>query len=248
MNDDTLILYYYNDGLSEREREEVGAALERDKTLAGRYDALCRELDGVVDDTLTPASARAVNRWRASIDRVARPERSEARRGGAPFHIPSFAWGAAITAALVIGVGIGVFISGEQNSAMVDGALTAADTGEYPPGAERAAPDAFSRGLRVHLRESRRYIDGLATSADVERALLIMDIIEQNRLFERAADQNQAPELARVLRAFEPVLLRLAADDIAPEDAESLRAQLAFELNVMLTKLERGVSDESQSI
>ena len=50
-----------------------------------------------------------------------------------------------------------------------------------------------------------------------------------------------------MLRAFEPILLRLAADDIAPEDAEALRAQLAFELNVMLTKLSRKPSKETQT-
>jgi hypothetical protein len=50
-----------------------------------------------------------------------------------------------------------------------------------------------------------------------------------------------------VLRAFEPILLRLAATDIAPEDAEALRAQLAFELKIMLTKLERGSSKETHT-
>ena len=247
MNDDTLTLYYYNDGLSERERKEVGAALERDKTLARRYDALCRELDGLTDDAVTPAPARVVERWHASIDRAARPERTQSRAGGMPFHIPSFVWGTAITAALVIGIGIGVLISADRDSATEDGIFTA-DTGEYPPDVARAAPGAFSRGLRVHLRESQRDIDGLVSSAGVDRVLLIMNIIEQNRLFEQAADQNDSSELARVLRAFEPILLQLAADDVAPEDAESLRAQLAFELNVMLTKLERDVSEGSQSI
>jgi DNA-binding FadR family transcriptional regulator len=59
--------------------------------------------------------------------------------------------------------------------------------------------------------------------------------------------QNDSQNLARVLRAFEPILLRLAADDIAPEDAEALRAQLAFELDVMLTKLSRGSSNKTQT-
>ena len=74
-----------------------------------------------------------------------------------------------------------------------------------------------------------------------------MHIIDQNRLFERAAEQNDSQKLARVLRAFEPVLLQLAAEDLAPEDAEALRAQLAFELNVMLTKLSRDTSKETHS-
>jgi hypothetical protein len=64
-------------------------------------------------------------------------------------------------------------------------------------------------------------------------------------MFESIADQNSAPNLARVLRAFEPILLRLASEDIAPTDAEALRMQLSFELNAMLTKLARDSSKET---
>jgi hypothetical protein len=79
--------------------------------------------------------------------------------------------------------------------------------------------------------------------AQRERAVLIMQMIQQNRMFERAAEQNDSADLARVLRAFEFVLVRLAADDITAEDAEALQSQLAFELDVMLTKLRRNASD-----
>ena len=67
------------------------------------------------------------------------------------------------------------------------------------------------------------------------------------RLFEQAAVNNDAQDLARVLRAFEPILLQLAADDVTPEKAEYLRAQLAFELNVMLTKLSHASSNKEQT-
>ena len=75
-----------------------------------------------------------------------------------------------------------------------------------------------------------------------------MQIINQNRLFERAAEQNDADDLARVLRAFEPVLVRLAEEDLSDADAEALRAKLAFELNVMLTKLSRDASNETDTV
>ena len=68
--------------------------------------------------------------------------------------------------------------------------------------------------------------------------MLVLHIIEQNRLFETPLPTTTAPKLARVLRAFEPILLQLAAEDLEPADAEALLSQLAFELNVMLTKLE----------
>ena len=50
-----------------------------------------------------------------------------------------------------------------------------------------------------------------------------------------------------MLRAFERILLQLAADDVTPAKAEYLRAQLAFELNVMLTKLSHASSNEEQT-
>ena len=50
-----------------------------------------------------------------------------------------------------------------------------------------------------------------------------------------------------MLRAFEPILLKLASDDITPLEAEALRAQLTFELNVVLTKISRGSSNKTQT-
>ena len=99
----------------------------------------------------------------------------------------------------------------------------------------------------MYLRDAQDELATLSADAGTDRTLLILQIIEQNRLFERAAEQHDSQSLARVLRAFEPILLRLAADDIAPEDAEALRSQLAFELKVMLTKLSRDTSNESLS-
>jgi hypothetical protein len=105
----------------------------------------------------------------------------------------------------------------------------------------------FSRVLQVHLRDTQQDIATIPGSSAEERALLALQIVQQNRLFVQAAEHNNADSLARVLRAFEPILLRLAATDIAPEDAEALRAQLAFELKIMLTKLERGSSKETHT-
>ncbi len=77
--------------------------------------------------------------------------------------------------------------------------------------------------------------------------LLTNDTRPPKVVVETVAERNDAPELARVLRAFEPILLQLAATDVAPEDAEALRAKLAFELNVMLTKLARVSSNETHT-
>ncbi len=77
---------------------------------------------------------------------------------------------------------------------------------------------------------------------------MIIGIIEQTRLFERAAEQNNEHSVARVLRAFELVLIRIAAEDTSTEDVEALREKLMFELSIMLTKLSQDTSEAQQTI
>jgi len=200
---------------------------------------LCDELDLA---KVIPAPQDMQRRWHDSIDRAAQREYLKRPEPASPFNFISFFWGAAVTAAIVAGIGIGVFFSGEpttipSNSYIVQDASTV----------NTIAPGAFTRGLQVHLRDTQQNIASMPIDTAENRTLLVLQIIQQNRVFERAADQHNSQGLARVLRAFEPILLRLAADDIAPEDAEALRRQLAFELKVMLTKLERDTSNDLQS-
>ena len=240
MNDDTLTLYYYKDGLSESERQRVANALATDASVAKRYQALCGDLEGLVDADIGTPPADMVQRWHDGLDRAAGIETQTAPRRAV--HSWSFLLGVAVTAALAIGVGIGVIISGnEQTVAPVMEELIAGSP-------DTRGSSAFIRGLQVHLRESEQGLSTLPANTESDRALLILNIIEQNRMFERAAEQNESESLARVLRAFELVLVRLAADDITPEEAEELRAKLLFEFNVVLTKLTRNTSDEPQSI
>jgi len=243
MNDDTLILYYYNDGLSDRERREVESAMNADAAIAAQYKELCRQMGALKEPDDEAAPVHTVQRWHDSIDRAATQERVSQKRPARHFNPLSFVWGAAVTAALAIGIGIGVTLTGGNSNApapMFEAASTA-------PTAATAVPAAFTRSVKMHLQDTQQGLDGLSLDASAERIMLILQIIDQNRLFERAAEQNNSQSLARVLRAFEPVLLRLAAENIAPEDAEALRAQLAFELNVMLTKLSPKPSKDTQS-
>ncbi len=238
MNDDTLTLYYYNDGLSDEERREVETALRDDAALAARYRVLRRRLETWSDETVTPAPEHAVARWHDSIERAATMSRQRSDSRDRPVHFWSFFWGAAVTAAMAAGIGIGIMLAKD------DPAPTIVVTTE--PGTT-GTPAAFARGLRVHLEDSQDSITTLDSDDPAERMMLILEIIEQNRAFERAASRNNSDDLARVLRAFEPVLVRLAAEDISPEEADALRAQLAFELEVMLTKLARDTSKDTQT-
>ncbi len=183
--------------------------------------------------------AHVVEQWHNAIDEAAALERGRQQHPRQSWHPGSFFWGVAVTAALAIGIGIGFVLSGDNRVPTAVPVIV-----NVEPNVD-TTPAAFTRGLAVHLRDSRQRIASLDDSSD--STMLLMQIIEQNRRFEVAAKHNNAPKLARVLRAFEPILLQLAADDIAPESAEALRAQLAFELNVMLTKLARETSDESHT-
>lgn len=237
MNDDTLTLYYYNDGLTREERQQIANLLATDQNIAKRYQALCQQLDRLSEPAITAPPSDMVERWHDSLNRAVRAEAVVAKKP--VLHTWSFIWGAAITAALAIGIGIGVFISGDSPS------LPA--TSDHLV-ASNPNSNAFVRGLQVHLRESEQGLSATPLSATADRTLLIMNIIEQNRRYEKVAEQNDSQSLARVLRAFDLVLVQLAAEDITPEEAEELQAKLLFELNVMLTKLSRDTSDESLSI
>lgn len=231
MNEDTLILYYYDDGLSDREKQQIAAALETDPKLAAQYAALCRDLDMIADPDDVDVPSHVMQRMHDSIDRVARPVLLDAPAAPRSFNPLSFIWGAAVTAALAIGIGIGIGVYFTEETVPV----------------QQGHTNPFVRGMQVYLQDARDDITAMPVNGTDDRAQLIMHIVEQNRLFERAAAQNQSADLARVLRAFEPILLKLASEDITPLEAEALRAQLTFELSVVLTKLSRDSSNETQT-
>jgi hypothetical protein len=243
MNDDTLILYYYNDGLTDRERRQVESAINTDARVAEQYEALCRQLDDMDEPDVQAVPPHTLQRWHDSIDRAAQQGRISQQKPSKPFNLFSIAWGAAVTAALAIGIGIGMYFSGGATST----SIPVVEVANLDPSGNTAVPVAFTRGVIMYLQDTKQELAAMPVDTVADRTMLILQIIEQNRLFERAAEQNNSQSLARVLRAFEPILMRLAADDIAPQDAEALRAQLAFELNVMLTKLSRNTSNETVS-
>ncbi|MCZ6617699.1 MAG: hypothetical protein O7E57_06160 [Gammaproteobacteria bacterium] len=245
INEETLTFYYYGDGLTAGERHEVAAALREDAELAARYTRLEQQLEQWRQPDTHRAPALLVQRWHDGIDEAAGADRVTAndKTNTTPFHFLSFAWGSAAMAVLALAIGIGVYFSGDKTD--VDGTNVDELLVSVPVIHE---PDPFKRGLKLHLQESQRHLVSLPGEAAENRILLVMRIIDQNRMFERAAKRNNSPRLARVLRAFEPVLTRLATENISSNDAAALRAQLTFELNVVLTKLAEDTSDETHSI
>ncbi len=52
ITDDTLMLYFYADGLSETEHQAVRQKLEQSAQLRERYASLCQEMQGLADMAL----------------------------------------------------------------------------------------------------------------------------------------------------------------------------------------------------
>lgn len=207
-------------------------------TMNDNNDELDRQLVAAHKADTHRAPAHLKQQWHDAIDQAAALDRGRAEEPKPGWHPSSFFWGMAVSAALAVGVAIG-FLAGDGNLDSTP-PMVVENTAQ-----SNVIPAAFTRGLQHHFRNSQEQLAGINGSED--SVMLVLRLVEQNRLFETAAEQNNAPQLARVLRAFEPILLQLAATDIAPEDAKALRAQLSFELNVMLTKLAKESSDETHS-
>lgn len=185
------------------------------------------------------APAHLKQQWHDAIDDAAALERGRTPTRNTGWHPGSFFWGVAVTAALAVGIGIGYFASDEQNNRPGQELATVASV---EPG---GVPSPLYRGMQAYLRESGRYLAGVGYGAGEQE--LVLQILEQNRLFEIAAEQSGSAELARILRAFEPVLVQLAVADLTHDEAEALRARLEFQMKAMLTKLATDPSDETHT-
>lgn len=238
MNDDTLLLYYYKDGLTRAERRDVTEALAGDPAIATRYSALTAQLESLREESAPPLAQDLKQRLHATIDRAAGAGHRAESRPKTTLHFVSFLLGTAITAALVLGVGIGVWLSNGDGADAVPPVIADAVPADGGP---------FERGLKVYFRQSKLGLETFPAENADQRAAIVATLIAQNNLYAHLAERNDSPELARVLRAFDPILRKLAAEDITPDEAAALRAKLEFEINVMLTRLMQESSKATDS-
>ena len=63
ISDDTLTLYFYDDGLTSEEKRVVEAALGADPLLAARYAVLCRQFQQWREPDTPPAPEHLHHRW-----------------------------------------------------------------------------------------------------------------------------------------------------------------------------------------
>ena len=236
ITDDDLLLYYYRDGLDADERARIGAALSEQPELAQRLHRLVAKLDTAAAIPEVPVPAHTERRWLDALQRAAQSDVTRTTRQERRF-FTNVRWQAAAATIAILALVFTIELA--MRSAPGPAAEHATAT------TESDAASAYERGLRWHLASTEQRLARLDSTQPDERALLIESIIAQNRLYALAAERAGEPELARVLRAFTPVLESLEED--GAESAASSVAQLSFELRVMQARL-RAVPNETTTL
>jgi hypothetical protein len=228
ITDDDLLLYYYRE-LDAAERARIGAALTEQPELARRLHALVSRLDAAAAMPEVPVPARTQQRWRDALDHAARETRAAPVK---PRFFTQPRWQVAAAAVAVVALSLTV------QKAMQPPPHLAADNGVTAPAPSANSggdPSAYEHGLKWHLASTERRLASLGDATPEERARLVEAIIGQNRIYALAAERAGEPQLARVLRAFTPILESVA--DKRGESTASSVAQLNFELRVMQARL-----------
>jgi hypothetical protein len=237
ITDSDLLLYYYRDGLDEAERARIGTELSEQPELAQRLQALVARLDAAAALPEVPVPPLTLRRWEVALERAAQNDGV-----GNVTRVPqarrrlNLRWPAVAAAATVAVVALLLYRNQTAEVPVPQDIQAAAEPGDA---------SAYERGLKVHLASTERQLAGLDSATPEERARLIETITAQNRIYALAAERAGEPQLARVLRAFTPVLESLTHDG---GDSSASIAQLSFELRVMQGRLSAGSDTPSTSL
>lgn len=226
IREEDLLLYHYGEGLDTVQRAQIAAQLRDDPALTQRLRQLLADLEAVSSQSQVAAPAATRARWSAHLQAAAASETRRRRKRpiwGAP------RWGLVLATLAALGVGIRIGSDLPMAPTMPEAIPLAAT--------DLSASGSFERGLRLHLAQTERLLVGLDNSDAATRANLLGEVIEQNRLFARAAEAAKEDRLARVLRSFDALLMEMASESTDTAALQSNSDRLGFELAVMQTKL-----------
>jgi len=230
ISDEDLMLYHYRE-LGADERARIGAALASQPELAQRLHKLVARLDAVSTTAEVPVPLEVQARWQAAL---AGAVRGEQRTAPARARFTNTRWIAAAAGIAMVALAV-TFVAMQPKTQLADNDARQPGARQAQPAESAAAGTAYENGLKFHLASTERQIAALGDATPEERQRLIETIIGQNRLYALAAERAGEPQLARVLRAFTPIL-----DDLAHGRGETTAAnvaQLSFELRVMQARL-----------
>ena len=131
-------------------------------------------------DDIHKAPSHIVQQWHDAIDEAAALERGHNSEPRSGWHPGSFFWGMAVSAALALGLALSFLLSDEAVEPVVP-LIAGTDI------QANLIPAAFTRGLQVHLRDSRQQLANMENADDT--TMLVLSIIGQNRLFEAVAER-----------------------------------------------------------
>lgn len=233
ISDDDLILYYYRDGLDASERARIAMALSTSPELAQRLHKLVGRLDAAAATPEQPVPVQFQRRWQAALDKASQSPAARTERTNRHLfnHAPWYALAA------------GVFIAAMALFMFIGQPKAPPTANVTPPVTVPANKSAYERGLASHLASTEQMLVSLKDATPEERKRLVETIIEQNRVSALAAERAGEPQLARVLRAFTPILesVQQGGDTTANLD------QLEFELRVMQGRLATGKASNPHS-
>lgn len=239
MDDDELILYFY-DELSAERRQQVRAQL-LDPALRARYDALCADLTTLEQRWESHEQAQvpediASRAWEgvaATLQpEASAPETSTAAAEPSATEAPRQALWMALAASLLVAVATVSFQAG-QRSVLADpaGIVAAAPTEQGGTNGEVADPQVRERVLLAqvqrHLGASERLLVDVSNASALQASALggtlgmtdealqserqwARTLLTANRLYRFAAERAGQERLSDLLGDLEPILIDLA--------------------------------------
>lgn len=248
ITDDALVLYFYNDGLSSGERDQIERELEQDTQLSQRYSQLVKDMGRVSLYASTNIATVDKSQWARALDARIDSSIKQSSSGQSKRHIGS-------DRKLAIAATVLVFIAGwflggmfTQVPSEVDinprVAVRSGESADLLAVRQSNSQQSLIRGIAAHFKDTQSQLASMDENNTVERDALIQAIVVQNRFFLEAARNNGADDLARLLRAFEPLLVSLSSSSQGqPRSKQQISDQLEFELGATLTKLDRKTSN-----
>lgn len=255
ISNEELILYCSGELDGER-RAAIASELETDRELGARLNDIRNDLELLKQCSPIKAPAGFRTSLHNTLDNAIAQDAVVRHIGTESVDKPvsgrkfTATWplmGMAATLLLALGFGLGYL----QRHSDTGPKVVDATVQEQPM---LAATEAYSsrpvagasRGVRAHLADVQQVLIQLSPDNTLQRKQVLLEILLQNRLHQKVAQQQGAEELMRLLRAFEQSLLMLAAQESGQVYAR--QEQLEFELGVVLTRLEQQASNDKQQL
>ncbi len=232
MTDDELLLFHFSDGLPNERYEQIRIALEGDADLRDRLAKLRADLLSLKPaDVEIPAAVQ--RRLQLKLQQFNTATRPPAR---APFWQTARKQSTWLIPAFTAGAGALLMWFYTQGIAPNTPNLTV----EHDAPTSGLEQTVSFAALRGHLLQTQALLESFDPNDSQERALLA-EIITQNQNYAARAQRLGRADLARVLRALEPVLVEVETIQ-EPAARAGLIEQFEFEANSLQTKLQTRAS------